>query len=1132
MEEEPVDRLAKCKVFISYARVDAAFADLLVEGLADRGFEPLIDRQSIEHGEEWWKRIAEMITQSAAVVFVMSPQSIDPDSVCADELSLIQNLSLRIAPVLFREPSQNVDIPADLSRLDWIRCDDLGRRYEPIAEVAIALKRAKRTGAPSSEVDGLDARAGELGANFQAALRADARLEAVLEQVVRVLSLEEVLWRREASAWVERARAWEQAGRSESLALRRREVAVLQRWANRRPSDAELPSVVLQYLEASAEHEAEEARERSRVVSRAFVKPAEEALRQGRFDAALRMSAAGMVLGDDRGLKVVPEHEPIIRDAARQMALRAICPKHEGAILDLAVAPDGRTFVTASSDWSARIWDVRIGHVERKFAKHGERVVAARFSPDGAHVATASSDRTVRVWSAAKGKEKVVLDEHAAPVKDVAFSPDGELIASASRDGKARIWRLVDGALLHTLDHEEQGVLHVSFAADGEELLTAAGSNAHIWSVANGARRTSLVGGKAQLRSASWSPDGANIVVSDDLSVRIWDARSGKILHTVAEGQGDVSLAHFTSNGRLLTAAGPVSALWCVRTGRRLAAFTSGDGAITSGDVSRDNGRVAIGTAHGVALIWDATSGEVMARFDGHDGSISQLAFAPDGTRLITASADKTARIWDCALGRSVAGFAWEGKPLNAGVAPIAQYGPNGLYVALQSRSDVARLVNAEDFSEHFACNVQGWTITSAAFSRDGRFFATGSADKTIALWSTESGQCVSMLSAHEKAVTDLQFSTDAACLLSTSDDGSARLWSLHDGSHRVYRAANGTLRAAGWCESRAAVMGIYKDKFVRVWDATDGHLRKEFRLDGQGVRFVSWRPDYEEFACAGADGVVRISTMDGDIIATIDHGSEIRTALYAPCGDVLVTTGDDRRVRIWKRSVPSLELPRFDAPVAAVAISPDSKRLVTACGRVVQIWSLGDGQRIDSLELHPGAVRAVSFSPNGRRLLTSSGQRSVYVWDVSRSDALAAPAPEIIIASLTGRRGQRSEREALDFLMSGAPENARQAAAKGMASEVRTSARARAERLAETLHRNCYVPVSQLSFWPRQKTGGDESPENNEPPPPESSVIQVAAPPRARHSHHFIALIIAFLVGSACGALALAFALRLVHVP
>src|SRR5882672_12549815 len=65
----------KTRVFISYSRKDAAFADALVAALNARGFEAFLDKKDILPGEPWRDRIGALILTADAVVFAISPDS-------------------------------------------------------------------------------------------------------------------------------------------------------------------------------------------------------------------------------------------------------------------------------------------------------------------------------------------------------------------------------------------------------------------------------------------------------------------------------------------------------------------------------------------------------------------------------------------------------------------------------------------------------------------------------------------------------------------------------------------------------------------------------------------------------------------------------------------------------------------------------------------------------------------------------------------------------------------------------------------------------------------------------------------------------------------------------------------------
>lgn len=69
----PVAAGARAKVFVSYSRKDLAFAETLVGALFERGFEAFLDKKDIAGGEDWQKRLSQLIAAADTVVFVISP---------------------------------------------------------------------------------------------------------------------------------------------------------------------------------------------------------------------------------------------------------------------------------------------------------------------------------------------------------------------------------------------------------------------------------------------------------------------------------------------------------------------------------------------------------------------------------------------------------------------------------------------------------------------------------------------------------------------------------------------------------------------------------------------------------------------------------------------------------------------------------------------------------------------------------------------------------------------------------------------------------------------------------------------------------------------------------------------------
>src|SRR5215813_10661884 len=102
----------KLRVFISYSRDDLDFADQLDAGLDLCGFECIIDRHGISGGEDWKRRLGNLISEADTVVFVLSPTSARSE-VCDWEVEEATRLGKRILPIICR----SLEGASSLSRL-------------------------------------------------------------------------------------------------------------------------------------------------------------------------------------------------------------------------------------------------------------------------------------------------------------------------------------------------------------------------------------------------------------------------------------------------------------------------------------------------------------------------------------------------------------------------------------------------------------------------------------------------------------------------------------------------------------------------------------------------------------------------------------------------------------------------------------------------------------------------------------------------------------------------------------------------------------------------------------------------------------------------------------------------------
>jgi WD40 repeat protein/serine/threonine protein kinase len=237
-----------------------------------------------------------------------------------------------------------------------------------------------------------------------------------------------------------------------------------------------------------------------------------------------------------RALALLPEHA--LRESYQRIAWdratrggRSLLPplRHQDAVNFAQFSPDGKRIVTASLDFTARIWDADTGAALGEPMRHENSIYSAQFSSDGKRVVTTSRDKTARVWNAVTGEPLSEPMRHEDRVVFAQFSPDGTSVVTASHDKSARVWDADAGTLLgEPLQHQEP-VQFAQFSPDGTSVVTAShDKTARIWDAATSTPRGEPMRHGGAVQFAQFNSVGKRVITaSSDGTARVWDADTG-----------------------------------------------------------------------------------------------------------------------------------------------------------------------------------------------------------------------------------------------------------------------------------------------------------------------------------------------------------------------------------------------------------------------------------------------------------------------------------------------------------------------------------------------------------------------------------------------------------------------------
>ncbi|KAJ8591389.1 WD40 repeat-like protein [Rhizopogon salebrosus TDB-379] len=323
--------------------------------------------------------------------------------------------------------------------------------------------------------------------------------------------------------------------------------------------------------------------------------------------------------------------------------------------------------------------------------------------------------------------------------------------------------------------------------------------------------------------------------------------------------------------------------------------------------------------------------------FEGHKWRVLSLSYFPNGKQIISGCIDRTTRRWDLQAGREI-----------------------------EEARDI--------------CDQAVWAVE---VSRDGRWVITAGGDVNHAelkAREVETG-IVKTFQGHSKEINCIDISADCTLLVSGSADRTLRIWSLNSGKLVAGPFESddrpGAIRFSK--DSKKLAVRSFTAKCLDVWDVQTQKLDERVgKLDGRVGLSVGGTPTYAP---------VFWTKEDESILAvfgfTEDHSAP--TSIYEFDASTLETLGApfEGHTRI----------------IYGLALSSDCALLASASyDNTIKLWAFESRQIIASF--HALNPLTLILSPSSHQLAYTALDDKVYVCDIP-ANIIATIWPEQDIASI-----------------------------------------------------------------------------------------------------------------------------------
>jgi WD40 repeat protein/serine/threonine protein kinase len=576
----------------------------------------------------------------------------------------------------------------------------------------------------------------------------------------------------------------------------------------------------------------------------------------------------------------------------------------------------------------------------------------------------------------------------------------------------------------------------VALLDDGKRILSASDDKTlRLWNTAT-AESIVLAGHTDEAWYGAALPDGKRVVSgSKDGTVRIWDAATGAQL-ALLRAPSAISQLVVVADGTILGCPRQEGVPWAWAPGATEARVLSEPSEqVASSFISGDGSRVLLQHPDGTAWLMDVASGR-RRQIGKQPIYLAEWRLSYDGRVAAHGIKKGVWGLWDLEAMTSRA-LTPAGKAQNSMLSNrgdlYAVATDKGIWVYDTRTGALVRELPPHPGS-----------VSTIAFSSDGRMLATGGFDRTVRTWDLTTGEMQSHAGL-KGAVMRIEFMPDQRSVVAGSSAGDLRLFepvragtiltdhrtaalglAVSADGHVASISEAGRLVITDLAGKPIAEHALPATPNVRLYaspdrrrfagtafawnDTADGRMCNDKPETGTGVilgtfdaakptlvampaatRGLAWRRDGAAVFVALADGTVRQIEWNGTLTEVDRLAAPVMNVAVSADGAQVAAGGDDGSVRLTELATGHhRDLGKQTERVLSLAFSPNGTWLASGSfDHTARLWRLDDGS-FRSFDAGGHGVAELSFSADSKTLyLLSSGEMSLRLLETESGKVL-----------------------------------------------------------------------------------------------------------------------------------------------
>jgi WD40 repeat protein len=556
----------------------------------------------------------------------------------------------------------------------------------------------------------------------------------------------------------------------------------------------------------------------------------------------------------------------------------------------IVVTPDGRLFISVSSEGTLKIWNLaswkelykRPGNKSSFLSEYSARSTgpggtlwvrsALALTPDGKVLILAASEETSQFWEIGVSFDVRVLEPTIVGFKPVVVMPDGKR-AVFGLGHQMKMFDLHDGKEIVTFAGYTSPFAAMAMAVTpGGELLISGSDNGTLttWESSSGKEVWSIKAHAGWIRAVAVTPDGKKVISGgDDKAVKVWNLGTGREDFILEGHASEVNAVAVSPDGELVFSASSdrTIKMWSLKDGRQSRSAPPHSDEVSAVVLTSD-GKFAISASFdGTLKLWEVDTASELGVLGGHTHGpkrVRAVTVSSDGKLAFSGSDDRTLKVWNIASRREIQSL--EG---HSGWVTAVAAAPDGDLV-ISAHDDfpqrmILRLWSLARGSEVWSLEEEGvrWT-RQLAISPDGQLLISPSKDGALKVRDLASGQELRSMRGHSGEIHAVAVIPDGRLAISASHDKTLRIWELESGREvRTLTGHTSCVQAVAVTRDGKRAVSVSRDCTLRVWDLSRGVVIATFTADA-AMDACAVAPDGRTIVAGDELGRVHFLRLEG----------------------------------------------------------------------------------------------------------------------------------------------------------------------------------------------------------------------------------------------------------------------------